>query len=95
MISNSKSTVHSGVPLLKDIPLLGYLFRSSSDTGERVELIVLIHPTVLPTPESAALVTAHERDKLPAIKAAEAESRLDTLRRQRESDKIQMPKERD
>ena len=37
--------------------------------------MVLIRPTVLPTPESAALVANHERDKLPGVKAAEAEYR--------------------
>ena len=52
----SKTTSHSGVPLLKDIPGLGILFRSSSDDHKRVELIVLIHPTVLPNPEDAAIV---------------------------------------
>jgi len=95
MISNSKSTSHSGVPFLKDIPGLGYLFRSSIDSGSRVELVILIRPTVLPTPAAAALVAAHERDKLPAIKASERENRLDENRRLKESDKIQVPKERD
>ena len=95
MISTSKSTSHSGVPFLKDIPGLGYLFRSSIDSGKRVELIVMIRPTVLPTPESAALVTAHERDKMPGIKAAERENRLEENRRLKESDKIKVPKERD
>jgi len=95
MISKSKSTSHSGVPFLKDIPGLGYLFRSSIDSSERVELIILIRPTVLPTPSAAALVAAHERDKLPGIKAAERENRLDENKRLKEADKIVVPKERD
>jgi type II secretory pathway component GspD/PulD (secretin) len=56
---------------LKDIPGLGVLFRSRNDNVSRVELMVLIRPTVLPTPEAAALTAASERDKLPSIKRAE------------------------
>jgi general secretion pathway protein D len=67
-ISNTKGYGDSGVPFLKDIPLLGNLFRSSSRTKNRVELIVLMRPTVLPTPETAASIAAIERDKVPAFR---------------------------
>ncbi len=70
-ISTTKSKNSSGVPYLKDIPGLGVLFRSRNDNIARVELMVLIRPTVLPTPEAAALTAASERDKLPSIKRAE------------------------
>ncbi len=73
LIETSKNKNNSGVPLLKDIPLLGYLFRSSSDNEVRNELIVLIRPTVLPTPEVAALTAKAEKNKLPGIKNAERE----------------------
>lgn len=95
MISTTKSSTHSGVPFLKDIPALGYLFRSSSDSKQRKELIVLIRPTVLPTPEQAALVATHERAKLPGVKAAEREIQIDENARLKEADKIKVPKERD
>jgi general secretion pathway protein D len=93
-ISSTKSKSKSGVPILKDIPVLGYLFRSTADSNKRVELIVLIRPTVLPTPEAAALVATSERNKLPGVKAAEAEYRKDELRRLKEADKIKVPEER-
>lgn len=73
LIQNTKTSNNSGIPLLKDIPLLGYLFRSSSSDNARSELIVLIRPTVLPTPEVAALAARSEKDKMPAIRQAEAE----------------------
>jgi len=73
MISTSQTRTKSGVPYLKDIPLLGNLFRSNARTGERVELIVLIRPTVLPTPEAAAAVATAERRNLPGVRRAEAE----------------------
>ena len=53
-ISETKSKSRSGVPLLKDIPVLGALFRSNSDTSKRTELIILMRPTVLDTAEKAA-----------------------------------------
>ncbi len=53
-ISETKNKSRSGVPLLKDIPVLGALFRSNSDTSKRTELIILMRPTVLDTAEKAA-----------------------------------------
>jgi general secretion pathway protein D len=94
-ISNTKSTSKSGVPLLKDIPGLGYLFRSTADSYERVELVILIRPTVLYTPEQAALVATHERDKLPNVKRAFAEDQIDENKQLKAADKIKVPPERD
>ena len=72
----------SGVPMLKDLPWLGALFRSQSKGTDKVELIVLIRPTVLPTPESAALTAANEKDKLPGVRKAEMEIREDNRKDQ-------------
>lgn len=74
-ISNSKTTTHSGVPWLMDIPFLGSLFRSNSDKHDKVELIVLIRPTVLPNPTAAAVFANEERDKLSGVKKAEMDIR--------------------
>jgi len=87
LISTSKTDNNSGVPLLKDIPLLGALFRSSSSDIERDDLIVLIRPTVLPTPEVAALTATAEVDKMPSIKGAQHEMGEDLLKQQRALDK--------
>jgi general secretion pathway protein D len=90
-ISSTKSKSKSGVPLLKDIPVLGWLFRSTSDSNKRTELIVLIRPTVLPTPEAAALVATRERDRLPGVKAAEADFRKEEAKRLKQAEKIKVP----
>lgn len=92
-ISNTKSLSKSGVPILKDIPLLGALFRSTSDTRRRNELIVLIRPTVLPTPEDAAVTAAEERSMLPGILQAEKEVTDDERKRQQKSAKALMKRE--
>ena len=40
----------SGVPILKDIPWLGNLFKSTGTTRIRSELVVMIRPLVLVAP---------------------------------------------
>jgi general secretion pathway protein D len=72
-IKNKKSTSRSGVPFLQNIPLLGTLFSQRNDSKAREELIVLMRPTVLKTPEIAALNTIKEEQRLPGISAAAAE----------------------
>ena len=37
----------SGIPLLKDIPIAGHLFKSSTDTRNRTELVILVTPYVI------------------------------------------------
>jgi type II secretory pathway component GspD/PulD (secretin) len=59
-----------------DIPLLGYLFRSTKNSETRKEMIVLIRPTVLPTPEVAALTAKSEKDRMPGVRRAEAEFQI-------------------
>jgi general secretion pathway protein D len=74
-ISDSRTLSDSGIPVLKDIPVLGNLFKSKSVENLRTELIMLMRPTVLPTPEIAALVATTERNKLSGVKQAELEIR--------------------
>ena len=86
LIETTKSSSASGVPFLKDVPLLGFLFRSSSKDDARDELIVLIRPTVLPTPEVAAQAARAERNRMPEIKRAEAEDQQEEARRLKATD---------
>jgi general secretion pathway protein D len=71
-IRSQKNTSNSGVPLLKDIPILGVLFSSRSSQKTRDELLVLIRPTVLRTPDLAAMQAKTEESRLPGIANAEA-----------------------
>ena len=72
-VRSDKSKSKSGVPLLMDIPILGNLFTSRSDSKDRSETIVMIRPTVLKTPEIAAAQAVKEERRLPGISAAAAE----------------------
>jgi general secretion pathway protein D len=87
MISTSQTKTKSGVPYLKDIPLLGNIFRSNANTEERVELIVLLRPTVLPTPEAAAAVANVERMKLPGVRRAETEIHAEEASRLKQAER--------
>lgn len=80
IVRNSDDQSNSGVPILKDIPLLGYLFRSTTSNKKRQESIVLMRPTVLRTPELAALQVNIERQHMPAISEAESSIRRENQR---------------
>ncbi len=47
LISRDDSVSDSGVPLLKDVPLLGHLFKSQSTANNQTELLVMITPYVV------------------------------------------------
>jgi len=57
----------SGVPVLKDIPFLGNLFKTNVTTANRTELLVLITPRVVRGPAQARAVTAELRDRLTGL----------------------------
>ncbi|MEO9599801.1 type II secretion system secretin GspD [Parasphingorhabdus sp.] len=51
LIRNRQTRIKSGIPLLSQIPVIGGLFGRKVDTGSRTELIILITPTVIRSPE--------------------------------------------
>jgi general secretion pathway protein D len=73
LIETSKSRSISGIPILMNIPVLGYIFRSTSDKNDRTELIVLLRPTVLKTPEIAAANAREVTDRLPGVRKVKEE----------------------
>src|SRR2546422_1355174 len=44
LIRTNESTVRTGVPILKDVPLVGMLFRSTSNVHQNRELIIFVTP---------------------------------------------------
>ncbi|MBI4269761.1 MAG: type II secretion system secretin GspD [Candidatus Rokubacteria bacterium] len=59
-----------GIPFLKDIPLLGYLFGFKERKVEKTELILLITPRVIGTAVDAARITDQMRRATPDIDEA-------------------------
>ncbi len=47
LIRTNESTVHRGVPLLKDIPLIGILFSEQSKVKQNRELIIFVTPRII------------------------------------------------
>jgi len=47
LIRSNESTLKRGIPVLMDIPLLGNLFRSSSATKQKRELLIFVTPKIL------------------------------------------------
>lgn len=47
LVRNRRSRAETKVPLLGDIPLLGALFRTSTDTNDKSNLVLLITPHIL------------------------------------------------
>ncbi len=52
LIRSNESSVRRGVPVLKDIPLLGMLFRSDSHVRQNRELIIFVTPRLVGTAAS-------------------------------------------
>jgi len=67
LIRDARSTTRGGVPLLADIPVLGYLFGRTTDSIERTELIVLLTPRVVRNQSDAQLVTDELRTRLRSV----------------------------
>ena len=64
LIADSQDRVESGVPVLKDIPLLGLVFKSTSNHKSRSELAIFVTPKVVYSDEDAARLLQQERDRL-------------------------------
>ncbi|MGD9158907.1 MAG: hypothetical protein PVG39_10905 [Desulfobacteraceae bacterium] len=50
IIKESDGEDVSGIPVLKDAPILGWLFKSKRKTHQKSELLIFLTPTVLPSP---------------------------------------------
>lgn len=64
MISNRQTSGDSGIPLLKDIPVLGNLFKSSGVNSNRTELVLMIVPYIVETDDQSAKVSQAMIDRL-------------------------------
>ena len=63
LIQESKELTQTKVPILGDIPLLGFLFRTQSNVKKRTELIIFIRPTVMRN-DPAATAEARRRSRM-------------------------------
>lgn len=69
-IRRSDSGGNSGIPYLKDVPVIGTFFGSHNNTRERTELIIFLTPRVVRSPPVAAAITDDLRKELDDLRAA-------------------------
>ncbi len=67
LIQERKATIHTGIPFLGRIPVIGYLFRHTQERTEKTELILLITPRVVGTALEAARVSDQMRRITPGV----------------------------
>lgn len=64
LIQQNNSRAETGIPLLKDIPGAGQLFRTNNDTGRKTELLILITPYIISDDLDAQEITDAFRNRL-------------------------------
>ncbi len=47
LITESVTAANKGIPLLKDLPIIGFLFKNKTNIKERTELLVFLSPEIL------------------------------------------------
>ncbi len=67
LIDTKKNKTHSGIPILSKIPLLGNLFKFTSITNDRTELVILLTPRVISSSDDALSATDDLEKKLSTL----------------------------
>ncbi len=67
LIRDRRAEANSGIPLLREIPVLGKLFSTTAEGAARTELIVLITPRVVRSQLDARKVTEELRRRMRAV----------------------------
>jgi general secretion pathway protein D len=84
LLSQAETLSADRVPVLGDLPGVGALFRSTSRSNERTNLVIFIRPTILRGPADAARVAANRYGQVRASQLAidpAAEPSIDVLLR--------------
>lgn len=71
LINEEVTDTESKVPLLGDIPIIGFLFRTQNTTKTKANLMVFLRPTILRNQKDAAFVT---NEKYNYIRGIESEA---------------------
>jgi general secretion pathway protein D len=68
LISENKTKAQSGIPFLSQIPILGYLFGTTTVSTTRTELLVMVTPHVIRSQEEADAATKEFQEKVRTIR---------------------------
>jgi len=69
LISEEVNDTETKVPLLGDIPIIGFLFRSENTTKAKANLMVFLRPTILRDHKDAAFVTNEKYNYLRGVES--------------------------
>jgi type II secretory pathway component GspD/PulD (secretin) len=64
LISNQVSDRVNKVPILGDIPILGFAFKRKVKSDVKTELLIFLTPHVVQNPEDLARISTNERQKM-------------------------------
>ena len=67
LINNNTNKTQTGIPLLRSLPVIGYLFGSTNNSTTRTEIIVLLTPHVIRNQQEAKTVTSDYLDRLKSV----------------------------
>lgn len=67
LIRDNRNVTKAGIPWVNQIPLLGNLFGSTNNTGQRTELLVLLTPRVIRNTVDSKAITDELREKIRAM----------------------------
>ena len=67
LIKKEKSATESGIPILRNIPILGHLFKDNKNSDVRNELLVMITPIVINNVNKANQVTDEYKSRMKKV----------------------------
>jgi len=63
LITTREETGTSKVPLIGDLPVIGWLFKSFTDRNQKTELLIVLTPRIVRSTEDMRRISIEERDK--------------------------------
>jgi general secretion pathway protein D len=77
LIGSDKSSNDSKIPILGDIPVLGQLFKFSSKSNTKSELLIFLTPHIVRAPDDLVAMAGHETQQSQLITNSVSEQELD------------------
>jgi general secretion pathway protein D len=71
LIEDAQTQNETKVPVLGDIPVLGWLFRDRSETAERTNLYIFLTPRVIKSPAEAQAIYQDKKGQMDTIQEGE------------------------
>jgi general secretion pathway protein D len=71
LISNDNNEAKSSVPCLGNIPLLGFVFKQTSASKRKTNLLIFLTPHIITSPEDIDRITDHQRQRTEQAPAVE------------------------